>query len=87
MWLDQRMAFKWGNSDKPAGDAWIGLGGVLCILSFLLFIIGAANGVPNGLTLTGGVLIGLLMIIAGYLKRISVALTAQNAEQSATSAR
>ncbi|QHK18811.1 hypothetical protein GU243_02380 [Pseudarthrobacter psychrotolerans] len=68
------MAIKLGNKNKAPGDNWIGFGGVLCFLTVVIFLMGAFNGVNNGLTLAGGVLMGLIMISIGYLKRISVAL-------------
>lgn len=62
---------------KAVGDTLIGLGAVLCVLSFLLFMIGAFNGAGNGLTIFGGCTLGLLMIVVGYLQRITAVLLAR----------
>ena len=77
VWLDQRMAIKLGKSTKIPGDELIQTGLVFCFLSAVIFLITAFNGVPNGLTIFGGGVLGLLMICAGYLKRIAAAVTAQ----------
>lgn len=61
---------------KAIGDTLIGLGAMVCVISLLLFLIGAFNGVPNGTVIFGGCLLGLLMIITGYLQRISATLLA-----------
>lgn len=59
---------------KAVGDTLIGLGAMLCILSFLIFLLGAFNGAGNGGIISGGCTIGLLMVIAGYLQRITAVL-------------
>lgn len=62
---------------KNVGDTLIGLGAVLCVLSFILYVLVATNGgTANGLTIFGGCTLGLLMIITGYLQRISAVLIA-----------
>jgi hypothetical protein len=70
------MGTKLGKNGKLPGDTLIGVGIVFCGLSVLLFVMGSINSVPNGFILGGGGVLGLLMICVGYLKRISVALTA-----------
>jgi hypothetical protein len=70
------MGIKLGKNGKLPGDTLIGLGILFCVLSFLLFVITAMNGVPNGLIFSGGGVLGLLIICVGYLKRISATLMA-----------
>ncbi|QYF89715.1 hypothetical protein [Arthrobacter sp. PAMC25284] len=71
------MAIKLGTKQKLAGDTLIGFGTMVCILGFVIYLLAAfGGGTPNGLVLLGGGVLGLLMICAGYLKRIAVALTA-----------
>ena len=57
-----------------AGDAIIGWGTIAAIIGFVLAFAtaGSGSGLAATLTLTIG---GLLMVIIGYLKRISEALT------------
>lgn len=59
---------------KAVGDTLIGFGAILCILSVVLFLIGAFSGVANGGVISGGCTIGLLMVIAGNLQRINAVL-------------
>ena len=65
-----------GKNGKLPGDTLIGVGILFCVLSFVLYVITALNGVPNGMIFTGGGILGLLIICVGYLKRISAALMA-----------
>lgn len=63
--------------ERPAnivGDVLIGFGSVLCLLSTLVFFLSAASGTPNGLMIFGGGTLGLLMVIVGYLQRITAIL-------------
>lgn len=62
---------------KAVGDTIIGLGAMLCLISFLIFILGALNGAGNGLIIFGGCTLGLLMVITGYLQRITAVLLAK----------
>lgn len=81
------MAIKLGKSTKIPGDGLIGFGTMFCILSVLIYVISAASsGTPNGLVIFGGGVLGLLMVCAGYLKRISVALTAQASDADTVAA-
>jgi hypothetical protein len=73
-WLDQRMGIKLGKNGKLPGENLIGVGIMLCALSFAFYVITAMNGVPNGLIFSGGGVLGLLIICVGYLKRIAAAL-------------
>jgi hypothetical protein len=59
---------------KAVGDTLIRLGAMLCIISVLIFLLGAFSGVSNGLVISGGCTLGLLMVIAGYLQRIAAVL-------------
>jgi hypothetical protein len=72
------------KKEKPAkhvGDTLIGLGAMLCVLAFLVYVLTAVNGVANGLTIFGGCTLGLLMVMTGYLQRITaVLLTSKAAE-------
>jgi hypothetical protein len=70
------MGIKLGKSAKLPADALIGTGIIFCVLSVVLFLMGAFNVVTNGFVLGGGGVLGLLMICAGYLKRIAAAVTA-----------
>lgn len=64
------------NPLKSVGDFFIGMGGVFCLITVLLFGLSVAGGNGNGLILFGGGTLGLLMVMAGYLKRISATLIA-----------
>lgn len=68
------MGIKMGKSAKVPGEGLISAGIVFCFLGVALYLVSAFSGVYNGFTLLGGGVLGLLMICAGYLKRISVAL-------------
>lgn len=70
------MGIKLGKSAKLPGEGLISTGIVFCFLGVALYLISAFSGAINGFTLLGGGVLGLLMICAGYLKRISVALLA-----------
>jgi hypothetical protein len=59
---------------RAVGDTLIGLEAMLCIVSFLIFLLGAVNGAGNGFIIFGGCTLGLLMVIAGYLQRITAVL-------------
>lgn len=66
--------------DKPlnaVGDTLVGLGAMLCIISLLIFLLGVFNGAGNGLVIFGGCTLGLLMVITGYLQRITAVLMAK----------
>lgn len=54
---------------RAVGDTLVGLGAMLCILSVIIAIIAT-----NGALILGGCTLGLLMVIAGYLQRISAVL-------------
>lgn len=72
------MAIKMGKTSKAPGDGLIGTGMVFCFLSIVIYLLSSfSGGQPNGSIIFGGGVLGLLMICAGYLKRISVALTAK----------
>lgn len=68
------MTIKLGKTAKVPGENIIQTGILFCLLGVFLYLLGAFNGVTNGLTLLGGGILGLLMICAGYLKRIAAAL-------------
>jgi multisubunit Na+/H+ antiporter MnhC subunit len=68
------MGIKLGKNGKLAGENLIQAGILFCFLGVLLYLISAFSGVINGFTLLGAGVLGLLMICAGYLKRISAAL-------------
>jgi hypothetical protein len=68
------MGIKMGKSAKVPGEGLISAGIVFCFLGVVLYLLSAFSGVVNGFTLLGGGVLGLLMICAGYLKRISAAL-------------
>lgn len=72
------MKTKAENPLKSVGDFLIGIGGVVCLITVLLFGLSIGGGSPNGLVLVGGCTLGLLMVIAGYLKRIAAALVAKS---------
>lgn len=80
------MTSKVGKSTKRPGENIISIGSVICVLSALIYLIGAFNGVGNGLILFGGGVLGLLMVAVGYLKRISAALAPAEARMQSTSA-
>ena len=54
---------------KAVGDTLVGLGAMLCILSVVFSIVAG-----NGMLFLGGCTIGLLMVIVGYLQRITAVL-------------
>ncbi|ERI35231.1 hypothetical protein M707_22860 [Arthrobacter sp. AK-YN10] len=66
---------KFRNNGKSPGEGIITFGGVICVFTVFIFIVGSFNGVPNGLVLFGGGVLGLLTIAVGYLKRIAVAMS------------
>lgn len=74
------MKTKQAKAPKAVGDTLVGLGGMLCVLAVIVYVLTASNGAPNGFIIFGGCTLGLLMVIAGYLKRISAALVSRNAE-------
>lgn len=55
---------------KKPGDTLIGLGAMLAIVGVIIFVIAAASGGSGngGLTL-GAIIVGLLLVIVGYLQR------------------
>ncbi|RZU62689.1 hypothetical protein EV380_2291 [Zhihengliuella halotolerans] len=58
-----------------AGDALIGVGGTVCVLSIAIGVItGLAGDSPSAFA---GVVPGLLLVAIGYLKRIATALVEQ----------
>lgn len=60
------------KKEKPlraVGDSLVGLGAMVCLLSVIIAIVAT-----NGALILGGCTLGLLMVIAGYLKRISAVL-------------
>lgn len=71
---------------KAVGDTLIGLGAMLCLIAFLIFILGALNGAGNGLIIFGGCTLGLLMVITGYLQRITALLLSKVEAQLQVSA-
>lgn len=77
------MGIKLGKNGKLPGDTLIGVGIVFCVLSFVLYVITALNGVPNGMIFTGGGVLGMLIICVGYLKRISAAIIASSQIEAA----
>ncbi len=69
------MGIKLGKNGKLPGENIIQAGILLCLLSVLVYFIGAfSGGIANGFILGGGGILGLLIICVGYLKRISAAL-------------
>lgn len=68
-----------GKNGKLPGENIIQAGILLCLLSVIFYFIGAFNGAGNGFIFSGGNILGLLLICVGYLKRISAALTSEEA--------
>ncbi|GAA3681983.1 hypothetical protein GCM10023081_20100 [Arthrobacter ginkgonis] len=62
------------KSNRKPGDAMVGFGGVIAILCLLLPIAAAATGGGGAPFLMLGTIPALLLVIAGYLKRITAAL-------------
>lgn len=81
------MGIKLGKNGKLPGENIIQAGLVFCMLSVIMFLLGAFNGAANGLIFTGGGVLGLLIICVGYLKRISAALVRDHVTEAATAAK
>jgi uncharacterized membrane protein len=66
LWFDARMS----TQTKKPGDTLIGIGAMLAVVAVIIFVIAAASGGSgNGGLMFGMIVVGLLLVIVGYLQK------------------
>ncbi|MCG2624682.1 hypothetical protein LVY72_22590 [Arthrobacter sp. I2-34] len=69
------------KATQLVGDWLIGAGTIIILLTVLMLFMTLANGTPSAIIFAGGPIFGLLMICAGYLKRIAAELAAARTDR------